>query len=76
MAAKVISPWPQLFLLKGTRFVATDKGRHIAIMLTVDRSLMSTEIVGRAETPNSLGAIVVIALVRPVMPVVVLSMTY
>lgn len=76
MAAEVISPWPQLFLLKGTRFVATDKGRHIAIMLTMDRSLVSTEIVGRAESPNSLGAILVIALIRPVMPVIMLSMAY
>lgn len=73
VAAEVISPGPQLFLLKGTRFMATDKGRHIAIMLTVDRSLVSTEIVGRAKSPNSLGAIFVIALVRPVMPVIMLS---
>lgn len=76
MAAEVISPWPQLFLLKGTRLVATDEGRHSAIMLTVDRSLMSTKIVGRAETSNSLGAIVIIAFIRPVVPVVMLSMTY
>lgn len=73
VAAEIISPGPQLFLLQGTRFMATDKGRHIAILLTVDRSLMSAEIVGRAETPNTLGAIFVIALIRPVMPVIMLS---
>lgn len=72
MAAEVISPWPQLLLLSGTRVVATDEGRRIAIMLTVDRSLVSSEIVGRAESPNSLGAILVITLIRPVMPVIML----
>jgi hypothetical protein len=75
MAAEVISSWPQLFLLSSTRLMATDKCRRIAMMLTVDRSLMSTEIVGRAESLSRLGAVFVIALIRPVVPLMMFSMT-
>lgn len=76
MAPEVISSRPQLLLLKDARFMAADKDGRIIIMLTVNCSFMSTEIVGRAESLNSLGAFFVIALVRLVMPVVMLSMTY
>lgn len=76
MTPEIIGSWPQLFLLKDTRFMAADKDGPIVIMLTVNRPLMSAEIVGRAETPNSLGTFFVIALIRPVMPVTMLSMIY
>lgn len=76
MAPEVISSWPEFLLLKDTRFMGADKDGPIVIMLTVNRSLMSTEIVGRAESLNSLGAFFVIALIRLIMPVVMFSMTY
>lgn len=73
VAPEVISSWPQLLLLEDARFMAADEDGSIVIMLTVNRPLMSTEIVGCAESPNGLGAFFVIALVRPVVPVVMLS---
>lgn len=76
MTPEVISSWPQLFLFKGTRFMAADEDGPIVVMLTVNRSLMPVEVIDCAESLNDPGATLVIALIRLVMPVVMLSMIY
>jgi hypothetical protein len=53
--------------------MATNIGSPITIVFTVNCSLMSTEIIGCAESLSGLGASFVVAFVWLVMPMVMLS---
>lgn len=64
MTPEVVSSWPQLFLLPRTAAMVADINRIVLIVLAMDSFLMSSEVVGRAESLFSFGAGFVGAFVR------------